>query len=1262
MVASRISRVHFWIFCAFLFNFAWISDGQSWYDVRLVGGSSANAGRVEIYYFGTWGTVCDDGFGYTEADIICQQLGYESANTYYTSAYFGEGSGNIWLDDVDCTGNEYELADCDHDGWGVHNCYHGEDVGVECYVSDYYYDDTDVRLSDGDVSSEGRVEILYNGQWGTICDDSWGREEADVVCQQLGYSRAIEAVGNAYFGQGSGQIWLDDVSCSGLEGSIDECSHDGWGTHNCHHSEDAGVRCYDGEDTGSYGFGIAVIAGIAVGSIIAPALLIGLVYAVCKSSSCTTPVDVAPTRHPTSAPTYNSYDNPGPHDVINRPPPSYDEINKPTAYANPHGVQHPPPPPPPDTFNPVGGHTHPAPVQSGSTYPNNAWQAPPAGAPPSSYPPPMAPSGTGDQYNPYADLPPLAQPAPVPQAYVPPPTHVPPPQQLYCFQEKLKVGQSMQKVLRALVYWFICNFIVRRDAAAISVRLSGSGSDTEGRVEVFYDGEWGTVCDDLWGDRETAVVCSQLGFRGESSYVGGAFYGQGTGRIWLDNVQCVGTESSLEDCIHLGWGIHNCGHYEDVGVICSEGTNRVRLTGGDVSSEGRVEISYNGQWGTICDDSWGQEEADVVCQQLGYSRAVEAVGNAHFGEGSGQIWLDDLSCSGLEDAIGDCHHGGWGSHDCVHSQDAGVVCYDGADSGTDTVRLIGGSSSSEGRVEIFYNGQWGTICDDSWGQEEANVVCHQLGYSRAIEAVGNAHFGQGSGQIWLDDLSCSGLEGDIEDCHHGGWGSHNCVHSEDAGVRCYNDGPNEGEVRLVGGSSSHEGRVEIYKYSEWGTICDDGWDIEDGITVCQQLGYSSAISVHPEAYFGSGSGVIWLHDVDCTGSEPRLDECTHSGWGGGDCTHEQDAGVRCTPGIAENSLRLTDGHGISSGRVEIYHGGEWGTVCDDGWDLPQARIVCRQLGFPGAVSSHSEAHFGEGTDQIWLDNVDCIGTESRLSGCRHNGWGSHNCHHGEDAGVTCQEAAEGNTKGAVALVNSQGRNWYGRVQIYYNNTWGTVCDTLWSLNEARVVCNSLGFDDVDKWKMSAEPTEGPIWLDNVHCDGTESSLVYCTHAGWGVHRCDHTQDVAISCYNYSHFKTGHIVGILGGTVFLVVLGQYIKAAYQKSRCCNHSSTSTTPVSAPPPSSNHHRVTRDDGPGFSGNYFSRPDTAPPSYDSIFKYSTYHPPPPPDPAVFSPEGGTRSPPPPYLPPSSTAAESLASGSTNYYPHSDSAPDRGLTPVNG
>ena len=100
------------------------------------------------------------------------------------------------------------------------------------------------------------------------------------------------------------------------------------------------------------------------------------------------------------------------------------------------------------------------------------------------------------------------------------------------------------------------------------------------------------------------------------------------------------------------------------------------------------------------------------------------------------------------------------------------------------VRLVGGSTSTEGRVEVFYNGLWGTICDDGWGLEEADVVCQQLGYIGANEAPGSATFGEGTGTIWLDNMGCSGFEAGLDDCPHGGWGAHDCTHAEDAGVRC----------------------------------------------------------------------------------------------------------------------------------------------------------------------------------------------------------------------------------------------------------------------------------------------------------------------------------------------------------------------------------------------------------------------------------------------------------------------------------------------
>ena len=108
-------------------------------------------------------------------------------------------------------------------------------------------DELEVRLVGGQSPYEGRVEVLYNGNWGTVCDDSWGIKDAHVICRQLGFSGADDFKDSAYFGAGEGDIVLDDVECAGNESNIVYCPRREIGSNNCGHYEDAGVICSQGE-------------------------------------------------------------------------------------------------------------------------------------------------------------------------------------------------------------------------------------------------------------------------------------------------------------------------------------------------------------------------------------------------------------------------------------------------------------------------------------------------------------------------------------------------------------------------------------------------------------------------------------------------------------------------------------------------------------------------------------------------------------------------------------------------------------------------------------------------------------------------------------------------------------------------------------------------------------------------------------------------------------------------------------------------------
>ncbi|NWI08642.1 DMBT1 protein, partial [Crypturellus soui] len=425
-----------------------------------------------------------------------------------------------------------------------------------------------------------------------------------------------------------------------------------------------------------------------------------------------------------------------------------------------------------------------------------------------------------------------------------------------------------------------------------------------------------------------------------------------------------------------------------------------RLEDGDSRCAGRVEVKHQGQWGTVCGDHWDMKDAAVVCKQLGCGTALQTSKYGYFGPGSGPIWMDSVGCQGIEPALSECRHDGWGKHDCNHALDAGVVC-SGKESSR--FRLVNGSTACSGRVEVEVEGNWGTLCDAGWDISDAHVLCHQLncGFAEFIPAGG--HFGRGTGPVWRDTFHCHGTESHLEQCPVTALGVSPCSPDNSAGVFCSAGLP--GSLHLVGGGSRCDGRVEMPLNGVWVKVLDDRWDLNDASVVCRQLQCGEAEQAYNLPKAERGTGPVGLRRVQCAGKETHLALCNTSLPAAVPAEIAEDVGVVCSAGFllgaGSQQVRLVHRAGRCAGRVEMYYNGTWGTVCDDSWDLLDATVVCRQLGCGVAVNFTGSAHYGEGSGQIWLDDVNCSGDEAALWDCPARPWGQHNCRHKEDAGVVC---------------------------------------------------------------------------------------------------------------------------------------------------------------------------------------------------------------------------------------------------------------------
>ncbi|NXN19014.1 LOXL4 oxidase, partial [Indicator maculatus] len=474
------------------------------------------------------------------------------------------------------------------------------------------------------------------------------------------------------------------------------------------------------------------------------------------------------------------------------------------------------------------------------------------------------------------------------------------------------------------------------------------------------------------------------------------------------------------------------------------------------AGEGRLEVLYQGRWGTVCDDGFDFHAATVACRQLGYTAAITWTHSATYGQGEGPIWMDNVRCGGSEGSLAECTHNGWGTSDCNHGEDAGVVCSgqrlpDGPPEVTTSGHLgkVSGLSLEEvrlkpilaraklsmpvmeGAVEVKLKGHWRQVCDAGWTRNNSRVVCGMLGFPREKQV--NISFYRKlwnmklkdlnsslktlsqKNSFWVHRVQCQGVE------PHLGWcpmqvapldpHQHACPRGMHAIVSCLPAPASQKDkgkgkdrkktslgkvlpVRLRAGTHAGEGRVEVLRHGQWGTVCDKQWDLAAASVVCRQLGYGTAKQALVGAQMGQGLGPIHLSEVQCTGHERSLGECRFQDAEQSRCQHEADAAVRChMPRMDfQSQVRLAGGRSPEEGVVEVLvpvQGQlQWGAVCGAQWGLNEAMVVCRQLGLGFASHALQETWYWAGSPdatQVVMSGVRCAGTELALQQCQRHG-------------------------------------------------------------------------------------------------------------------------------------------------------------------------------------------------------------------------------------------------------------------------------------
>ncbi|KAM4667417.1 scavenger receptor cysteine-rich domain-containing protein SCART1-like [Amazona ochrocephala] len=623
---------------------------------RLVGGDGSCAGRLEVRQGRAWVGVCEDAVDMNAAQVVCRELGCGTVLAVPGTGLFGAGSVPQWETGFECTGTELLLSACRRQpprtlGCTGHasiicSCKHRGHRGVlgvpprRCHppnplCATAY---SGFRLTNHSSLCAGRVEVMAEGTWGSVCASGWDLPDAHVLCHHLGCGPASAVLPGGSFGSGNGTLLVDAFGCSGSEQHPSECPVAVLGEPTCPPGHAAAVNCSGG--CGSRGKSLMGLWG--------------------------------PPRHWERR---NPRHGQGPVPLEQGAPSPYVQPEQcrdgaaTASLVNLAGVAEPlrllegqsrcdgrlEVPTSPGVRAAVSAglwDSEAATVvcrELGCGEPERVYTVPGSGA---VWLQEVRCAGSEDSLAQCNVSAAAVVPGGIPQALA-----------VVCSGECPGKAGGCPPSESSPIASRPCPAGSRR------LRLAGGPGRCAGRVELYMEGTWSPVCEDAWDILDASVVCRQLGCGAALDAPVSAPFGPGVAPPWPGAGGCAGTEASLWDCPAPAQ--RGCRRGGGAGAVCS-GQLSLRLAGGSGRCSGHLELRYNGTWGRVCASGTSPATAAAACRQLGCGDGGSL--GAVTAPSPAPAWLAWVRCEDGARSLWRCPSAPWRLQPCGPGGDAHVVC------------------------------------------------------------------------------------------------------------------------------------------------------------------------------------------------------------------------------------------------------------------------------------------------------------------------------------------------------------------------------------------------------------------------------------------------------------------------------------------------------------------------------------------------------------------------------------------------------------